>query len=174
VSGFMKRIIKDQKIVNDDWVLIKATDDGSFPDIADKTKAIIPLKLWLEKYEQFKARQTITGVWLDSADEPKLLLEDLKNIPVIAINFPQFVDGRGFSIGRLLRERYHYKGELRAIGDVLRDQIFFMHRCGFNTFEVRADKSIENALLAFNDFSDGYQTAVDQPIPYFRRRLIEA
>lgn len=170
----MKRIIKDQQIVNDDWVVIKATDDGSFPEIASNTKAIVPLKLWLEKRDEFKARQAITGVWLDSHDDPKLLAEDLKNIPVVAANFPQFVDGRSFSTGRLLRERYHYKGEVRAIGDVLRDQIFFMHRCGFNSFEVRADKSLENALLAFKDFSDGYQTAVDQPIPYFRRRIIEA
>ncbi len=170
----MKKIIKDQKIVNDDWVVIRAIDDGSLPEIEEGIKAIVPLKLWLEKRSEFMARQSTTGVWLESNDDPKLLAEDLRHLPVIAINFPQFVDGRGFSIGRLLRERYYYKGELRAIGDVLRDQIFFMHRCGFNAFEVRADKSIENALNAFNDFSDGYQTGVDQPIPYFRRRAVEA
>jgi uncharacterized protein (DUF934 family) len=86
------------------------------------------------------------------------------------VNFPKFADGRGYSTARLLRERYGYHGEIRAIGDVLHDQLFFMKRCGFDAYAVRADKDIEAALAGFDDFSDAYQAAVDQPQPLFRRR----
>ena len=79
-------------------------------------------------------------------------------------------DGRGYSTARLLRERYGYQGEIRAIGDVLQDQLFLMARCGFDAFALRADKSIEKALAAFETFKAPYQAAVDQPQPLFRRR----
>lgn len=165
------RIIKDKRIVEDNWLLIAAADDGAFPEIPDDVDVIVPLKLWLVKKNDFFRRNGHVGVWLDSHQEPELIAFDLPSLPLVAVNFPQFVDGRGYSIGRLLRERYGYRGELRAIGDVLRDQIFYLHRCGFDALAVRADKSIEDALQAFNDFSDGYQASVDQPVPYFRRRL---
>ena len=165
------KIIKDKRIVEDRWLTIKAADDGTFPELPDGADVIVPLKLWLVKRRELARRNGRVGVWLDSHQEPELLAHDAQSLPLIAVNFPQFVDGRGFSIGRLLRERHGFNGELRAIGDVLRDQIFYMHRCGFNAFEVRADKSVEDALNAFKDFSDGYQTSVDQPVPYFRRRL---
>jgi uncharacterized protein (DUF934 family) len=90
------------------------------------------------------------------------------------VNFPKFNDGRGFSIGRLLRERYGFRGELRAIGDVLRDQLFFLARCGFDAFALRDDQDVDEALGAFADFSEAYQPALDQPVPLFRRRLAEA
>ncbi|MDQ5959482.1 MAG: hypothetical protein QG592_561 [Pseudomonadota bacterium] len=89
---------------------------------------------------------------------------------MIGINFPKFVDGRGYSTARLLRERYAYQGEIRAIGDVLQDQLFLMARCGFDAFALRADKSVEKALGAFETFKAPYQAAVDQPQPLFRRR----
>lgn len=89
---------------------------------------------------------------------------------MIAVNFPAFTDGRGFSSARLLRERYGYKGEIRAIGDVLRDQLFFMRRCGFDAYAIRADRSPEDALVSLDDFSEVYQTSVEQPLPLFRRR----
>ncbi|MES2353084.1 MAG: DUF934 domain-containing protein [Pseudomonadota bacterium] len=167
----MAKIIKDKQIVEDQWLTIKLGAEGASPEIPVAGNIIVPLKLWLAKKAELQQRQGQTGVWLDSNEEPAPLADDLPNLPLIAINFPQFADGRGYSIARLLRERFGFKGEMRAIGDVLRDQIFYMHRCGFNAFEVRADKSIEDALTAFNDFSDGYQTSVDQPVPYFRRRL---
>ncbi|MBA2690044.1 MAG: DUF934 domain-containing protein [Burkholderiales bacterium] len=167
----MARIIKDRHIVDDNWQLIKPADDGAIPELPDNGDIIVPLDFWLAKKDELRQRRGRTGVWLDSHQEPQLLGQDLPSLPLVAVNFPKFADGRGFSIGRLLRERYHYQGELRAIGDVLRDQILYMHRCGFNAFAVRADKSIEDALKAFNDFSDGYQVSVDRPLPLFRRRL---
>ena len=80
---------------------------------------------------------------------------------IIALDFPTFKDGRSYSHARLLRERYKYEGELRAIGDVLQDQLFFMKRCGIDSFKVRDDKNIEEALKSFKDFSVRYQAAAD-------------
>ena len=102
---------------------------------------------------------------------------------MIAVNFPQFTDGRGYSTARLLRERYGWKGELRAIGDIQRDQLYYLSRCGFDAFllndgldAAQGDslRSVQNALSAFNDFSEAYQTSADQPVPLFRRREKEA
>ena len=114
-----------------------------------------------------------TGVWLKGSDDPTQLQSNGApiNLPLIAVEFGQFVDGRGYSIGRLLRERYGFKGELRAIGDILRDQLSALARCGFNSFALKEGKSLDDALKAFDDFSDAYQNAVDQPAPYYRRRL---
>ena len=94
----------------------------------------------------------------------------MNELPVIAVNFPKFSDGRGYSIGRLLRERFGYKNELRAIGDVLLDQLQFMKRCGFDAYVLRADKDINKAARCLNFFSQGYQAATDTEIPLFRRR----
>jgi len=94
---------------------------------------------------------------------------DINVFPVIAVRFERFADGRGYSIATLLRTRYGYRGQLRAVGDVLRDQLFLMKRCGFNAFAVRADRDIEVALAGLRDFSEPYQGAVDDPQPVWRR-----
>ena len=86
------------------------------------------------------------------------------------MNFPKFTDGRGYTTARLLRERYAYRGEIRAIGDVLRDQLFSYQRVGFDAFALRADKDPVDALKAFEEFSEVYQASTDQPLPLFRRR----
>ena len=92
------------------------------------------------------------------------------SLKVIAIEFRTFNDGRGYSTARLLRERYGWRGELRAVGDVLRDQIFYLARCGFDAFELQDGQDVDAVLAAFNDFSERYQASVDQPLPLFRRR----
>jgi len=94
----------------------------------------------------------------------------LAHFQVIALNFPSFTDGRHYSSARLLRERYGYKGEIRAIGDVLRDQLFYMRRCGFDAFAIRADRDPVDALEGLKDFSVTYQAAADDERPLFRRR----
>ena len=98
------------------------------------------------------------------------IADDLQQFQVIALNFPVFSDGRNYSNARLLRDRYQYQGEVRAIGDVLRDQLFFMQRCGFDAFALRADRNADEALESLKDFSNTYQAATDQPLPLFRRR----
>jgi uncharacterized protein (DUF934 family) len=107
---------------------------------------------------------------LEGADDPAVIAGDLENFALIAVNFAHFVDGRGYSIARLLRGRYHWCGELRATGDVLRDQLFYLSRCGFDSFALRADQNPQTALTAFEDFSEAYQSSVERPQPLFRRR----
>jgi len=91
-------------------------------------------------------------------------------LDVVAIELPKFSDGRGYSIARLLRERLSYRNELRAVGDVLLDQLQFMKRCGFDTYVLRADKDINKAARCLNFFTQGYQAATDTDEPLFRRR----
>ena len=110
-------------------------------------------------------------VVLEPNDDPARLAGSLAGIGVIAVNFPKFGDGRGYSIARLLRERHGYRGELRAVGEVGRDHLYFMAQCGFDAFELRAGENAEEALAAFRDFSEGYQATAAQPQPLFRRRL---
>ena len=98
------------------------------------------------------------------------ITEDIISCPIIAINFPVFMDGRGFSLGRLLRERHGYTGEIRAIGHVIRDQLCYLKRCGFNAFSFKKDVDLGAATASLKDFSEAYQTSVDQPIPLFKRR----
>ncbi len=107
---------------------------------------------------------------LEAGDDPASLVDMLDGLTTIAVRFPAFGDGRGYSIGRLLRERYGYRGELRAIGAVARDHLYFMAQCGFDAFELRAGEDPKEALAALDDFSDGYQATVARPQPLFRRR----
>ncbi len=160
------RIILNREIADNPWLLIET--EGTIPATGD---IIVPLALWLVQREQLTARSGRRAVWLAPGDDPGLLADDTGSLPLIAVRFPQFADGRGYSTARLLRERYGFAGELRAIGDVLRDQLFYLERVGFNAFAIRKGKSIEDALKAFGDFSDAYQSSVAQPLPLYRRRL---
>ena len=167
----MPKIIKHGQIVDDNWQVIKLAE-GETPESAPLPgeNIIVPLTVWQARKKEILGHGAPFGVWLDSHEEPEALAADLPHVTLIAVNFPKFADGRGYSTARLLRERYEYQGELRAIGDVLQDQLFYMKRCGFDTFAVRADKDIQAALAGLNDFSETYQAAVDQPQPLFRRR----
>jgi uncharacterized protein (DUF934 family) len=109
-------------------------------------------------------------VRLEPQDDPAAVVARLADAAWVEINFPKFGDGRGFSIARLLRERYGYKGELRAVGQVARDHLHYMEQCGFDAFLLRDGEDVEEALTAFDDFSEHYQATVAQPVPLFRRR----
>lgn len=164
----MQKIIKNAQIVNDSWHLLAV--DSSLATIPNADDIIVPLCLWQEHKHLLQKRDGATAVWLNPAEEIEVLADDLEKLPLIALEFPSFTDGRHYSSARILRERYKYSGEIRGIGDVLKDQLFAMQRCGFNSFAVKADKDIEKALLSLNDFSETYQGATDQPLPLFRRR----
>ncbi len=110
------------------------------------------------------------GVLLGPADDPAALEGRLDGLSVIAIEFPQFTDGRGYSTARLLRERYGFKGEIRAVGEVLRDNLFYLSRCGFDSFLLSDQSGLDDAVRGLADFSDGYQASVERPQPLFRRR----
>ena len=162
----MPTIIKHQKLAADDWKLIQ--EGEAFPASGD---VIVPLSLWLAKREILLARIGRTGVWLKPDDEPSALATDFAVLPLIAVHFPAFTDGRGYSTARLLRERYGYTGKLRAIGDVLRDNIFYLSRVGFDAIALRDSEDAKEALSAFKDFTEAYQISVERPQPLFRRRL---
>jgi uncharacterized protein (DUF934 family) len=164
----MSKVILDSAIVDDAWTLVAAAD----AEIPATAKIIVPLKVWQAKPVALQGKTV--GVSLDSADDPGALVSDINSLPIIAVNFPTFKDGRGYSTAYLLRTRYGYTGELRAIGDIQRDQLFYLKRVGFNAFAIRADKDIEAALKSLNDFSDVYQGSVVQASPLFRRRQITA
>jgi len=165
----MRKIIKDKVIVNDDWQLLKLADGEAAETITVPAgQYIVPLAVWLAQKSALTSRTDI-GVWLASDERAEALKDDLSALPLIAIDFPTFVDGRGYSIAYQLRTRLGYAGELRAIGDVLRDQLFYMARVGFNAFATREDRSIEDALKGLTDFSETYQTAWDQKTPLVRR-----
>ena len=174
----MASIIRNRAIVNDDWTVVRAAQDGSLPavDALPAGKIIVPLALWQAGRDALTASRSAAeiAVWLAADSEPADIVADFDKVALIAVDFPVFRDGRGYSIGRLLRERYGYKGEIRAIGDVLRDQLTFMLRCGFDAYAVRADKDLHDALKAFDEFTVQYQGAVDNPSPLFRRRAAAA
>jgi uncharacterized protein (DUF934 family) len=137
-------------------------------------KIIVPLSVFIAKKDTLASRMDIglQGIWLDTHEILENLIEavgDINKLPIIAIHVERFADGRIFSLGTLLRTRYGYKNELRAFGDVLRDQLFFLKRSGFTSFQIRADRSAEDALASLNDFSAPYQGAVDEPRPVFQR-----
>ena len=124
----------------------------------------------LIKDRQIVAQLSPPDLVLEPTDDPAIVAGALGIAGVIAINFPTFGDGRGYSIARLLRERYGYKGELRAVGEVARDHLHAMAQCGFDAFQLREGDNPQEALKAFGDFSEQYQATAAQPLPLFRRR----
>lgn len=162
-------IIKNKAIVADDWVVVRLNDQESAENVnVAAGKVIVPLQVWLKQRDVLRQRAEI-GVWLASDERPEVLKDDINRFSVIAVDFPKFSDGRGYSIAYNLRARLGYTGELRAIGDVLRDQLFYMQRVGFDAFAPRPDRKIEDALKGLSDFSEVYQTSFDRKQPLFRR-----
>ena len=167
----MAQLIKNRAVEVDTWKTLEIADGATPEDIALPDGDILfPLAVWQVRRNEIISRHKRIGLLLQPDDRVEEVAGDLDYFVVIAINFPKFVDGRGYSTASLLRQRYRYAGELRAVGDVLHDQLFFMRRCGIDAYAVRADKDIEAALAGLSTFSETYQAAVDQPQPLFRRR----
>jgi uncharacterized protein (DUF934 family) len=165
----MTTLIKGRALAANTWRTL-STDEAQAGELPQTGDLIVPLSLWRRQRVALLARSGRTGVWLQPADEPAELVT-LPPLPeLIAVHFPVFRDGRGYSTARLLRERHGFRGELRAIGDVLRDELFELARCGFDAFELRADQDADEALKAFADFSEVYQAATDRG-PLFERRF---
>lgn len=165
------RIIKGREVVADDWGVLRL-DENDAPEsaVVPEGKVIVPLAVW-ESQRAALARRADLGVWIGADERPETLKGELDKFAVVAVDFPKFTDGRGYSIAYNLRKRLGYTGELRAIGDVLRDQLFSMHRVGFDAFATRPDRSIDDALKGLTDFSETYQASVDQDLPLYRRQV---
>jgi uncharacterized protein (DUF934 family) len=171
-------IIKGREVVEDDWQVLRLAEPVDGAPVHDPAtvsvpagKFIVPLSLWLVQREVLSAR-TAAGeiaVWIASDERPETLKDLLDQFPLIAVDFPKFTDGRGYSIAYNLRTRLGWAGELRAVGDVLRDQLFSMQRVGFDAYSVRSDRDVHDALKGLSDFSETYQASVDQKVPLFRR-----
>ncbi len=162
-------IIKNREVIADEWSVLRLNEGESADSVSIPAgKVIVPFSVWQAQRAQLQDRAEI-GVWLSSDAAADSVKEDLAHFAVIGVDFPKFTDGRGYSIAYNLRTRLGYNGELRAIGDVLRDQLFYMQRVGFDAFAVRADKDINDALKGLTDFSEKYQTSWDEKTPLFRR-----
>lgn len=155
-------IIKDKTIVEDSWRHF--TGEGDLPE----GKMIVSLSIWRDRKDELAGRKI--GLLLEPGEHPRDIRDELDSFELIAINFPTFNDGRGYSAAKILRDRFGYRKEIRAVGDVMRDQIFYMQRCGFNAYEVKEGRNIEDAVKAFDDFSIKYQVSADEKLPLYLRR----
>jgi uncharacterized protein (DUF934 family) len=161
-------IIDGGRIVDDTWITVE-TGEGLHA-APEQAPVLVAHAVWASDRDALIARGTPIGVRLAASDDPASIADDLDRFALVAVDFPKFTDGRGYSIARLLRQRYGYRGPLRAVGDVLRDQIFYMLRCGFDSFALKHDAQIDDALSAYHDFTEAYQTSVEREAPLFARR----
>lgn len=161
------KLIDDEPVIEaNDWA--HPENDAPLPAEAP---IVVSLERWKAEHDALAARNAPVGIRLRSDERIDQIAEDLANLPLVELDFPNMNDGRHFTSARLLRERHGYRGEIRATGQVLRDQLFFMARCGFDAFELPADKDGEAALNAFREISVVYQPAVDRRSPVQAWRL---
>jgi uncharacterized protein (DUF934 family) len=142
-------------------------------EIPASGKILVPLTIWLAKKEHLVARLAAGGIGIvlqthEPIENLVAAFDDLNSLPIIAIDVPIFADGRNFTLGNLLRTRYGFKNELRAIGDIMRDQLFFLKRSGFDSYLIKEGRNAEEAIASLNDFTQPYQGAVDD-VPVWRR-----
>ena len=169
----MALIVRSGQIAIDSWQLrdtAEALDAAASAALDKVTRTLVPLPLWLQWRESLKSNRTRLGILLQGNDDPSCIVSDLARIELIAVNIARFTDGRGYSLARLLRGRYGYKGELRAIGEILQDQLYYLMRVGFDSFALRDDQDPQAAAAALSAFSASYQSSSDELLPLFQRR----
>ncbi|NIZ03370.1 DUF934 domain-containing protein [Thalassospira lucentensis] len=152
-------IVKNDTVIEQEWITVDA--EGDLP--ASDENLIVPLARFKEQREDLIGRNGGLGVLLNPGDAPEDLADDLDRLSIITVNFPAYTDGRGYSYGRVLRERMGFKGELRAVGDVLRDQLLYMHRCGFDSYDLNVDgeTALTKVRAALKEMSVYYQPTGD-------------
>lgn len=158
-------LLKDGALAEDPWAV-----PGEAEELPAEAPAFVSLERWQAERERLLGRNAPLGLRLRSEQSPDALAGELHRFAAIALEFPRFQDGRAYSHARRLRERHGYRGEIRAVGQVLRDQLLFMQRCGFDAFEIAADEPVEAWLAAMAEFSVFYQPAADGSLPAWRRR----
>jgi uncharacterized protein (DUF934 family) len=158
-------LIKGGKIVDDVWAFV---EDGH--ELSPGGCITVSLGRFLSEHEQLLHRNRSIGVRLQVSDDPGLLAPHLESIHLIELQFPKYTDGRAFSQSQLLRRRYQYKGEIRAVGQVLRDQLRLMIRSGFDAMVI--DEADAEAVYDFSEheFSEFYQSASDTQDTIFLKR----
>ena len=161
------RVIKAGQVAEDGWQRIADLDALQALPEGD---LILPLEYWRANREALARHNGRIAVCLNGNDSLDDVAEMVHQFELIALEFPGFTDGRSYSHARLLRERFGYRGEIRAVGDVLRDQLFYMQRCGIDSFQLREDKDAVDALKGLSGFSVKYQTAADGVPPIYKLR----
>lgn len=158
------QVIKQGAIIDDAWQLVGVDEPLPAGDV------IVPWARWKSERDSLLKRPGQLGVQINGDDDLNAVVADLDHFALIALEFPRYADGRCYSAARLLRDRYRYPGELRAVGDVLRDQLFYMQRCGIDSFQLRPGEDYQRALQAFQELSVKYQPAADRAVPIYRLR----
>ena len=163
-----RRLLRDGRAVDDDWVYL--TESAGLTEsrgngLPAAGGVILSTAQWVAERPRWLAESGALGIVLPPAYELGGLVPDLARFALIAAEFPGPSEGRGYSQGRLLRERHGFRGELRAVGYVRRDQIFFLARCGFNSFEL-PDDELPAAIGALRTFSAEYQPSNDVGLPF--------
>lgn len=170
-----------QRLADDEWKVLRLAENETPETVRLPVgPLLVPLAVWRARREELIRRGWeqpaplgAFGVWLAPDEEAAAIAAELDDFSLVAVHFPKLADGRGYSTARLLRERYRYRGELRAFGDIGRDQLFFLARVGFDSFAVKeSDEEAVEAFDAFSSFPEAYQAAANQPLPLFRRRAV--
>jgi len=149
-------LIKDGRVADDPW---RRLGDEEQPEAG--VSVIVSLERWQAERGALIGRNAPLGLWLKSDQSPADVADDLSHFALIALEFPKFSDGRAFSYARLLRERFGYRGEVRAVGEVLRDVLLYMHRCGFDAFEIARHDAVDRWMAALEEMSVWYQPTDD-------------
>ena len=159
----MPKLIKNGEIVNDTYLW------SQDPEETPTTNSIIAAQKWLADKDTLETK--VAGIWIEAGDGVDFLEGiDVNQFDVIGVHFPAFADGRGFSYARLLRERHGFKGDIRALGQFIPDQLGYLLRVGFSSFQFNENVDLEKALLLHKPFSVAYQGDVADPRPLFLRR----
>jgi len=157
----MRKLIKQRSVINDTWKYV----DEEPAALA----VIVPLAQFLAERDRWVGSTAILGVRLTPADDVDVLKNDIARISLIALEFGGMGEGRGYSQAQLLRRRYGFKGEIRAVGKIQRDQLFYMARCGFDAFEFPEGTDFDVALTAFGDYTVAYQSSTDRGLDLEKR-----
>lgn len=165
----MPEVIRHGTIESDTWVFVGLDEAYDAAAALPDGPIVVPLATWTARRDELLRRRTPLGVWLAPSDEPDAIRDAFDVLSLVAVRFPKFTDGRGYSTAVVLR-RAGYRGELRAFGDLGRDQLFFLARVGFDAFALREREGLTSAVQSLKDFREVYQGSVNQPAPLFRRR----
>jgi uncharacterized protein (DUF934 family) len=149
-------LLKNEAIIEELYTRVEGGDA-----LPDGGAVLVDLSRWQADRDALIARDSPVGVRLTSAEAPEAIAQDLSHLSLVALEFPVFTDGRAYSYARMLRERYGFQGEVRAVGDVLLEQLHFMHRAGFDCFEFSSDEPVEDWIIAQSDMKVWYQPTAD-------------
>jgi uncharacterized protein (DUF934 family) len=149
-------LIRNDQLIDDIY-----TDARTLEPVPTDRAVIVSLPQWQAGREALLASRQPLGIRLQSDQPPVLIADDLKHFAVVALEFPKFRDGRAYTHARMLRERLAFTGEVRAVGDVLQEQLNYMQRCGFDTFEINTADPLAAWLSVRNDHTVWYQATGD-------------